>query len=48
MQTAKEITPIRLEPKKRGEDARTANRYPVDVKQAAAADKTDLPTWDEV
>ncbi len=48
MQTAKEIAPIRLEPKKRGDEARTATRYPVEGKQVAVTDKSDLPTWDEV
>ena len=48
MQTAKEVAPVRIEPKKRAEDTRTASRYPVEGKQVAVTDKTDLPTWDEV
>lgn len=48
MQTANDIAPARKDPKTRAEDSRTVNRYAADGKQAAATEKTDLPTWDEV
>lgn len=48
MQTANEIAQARKEAKTRPDDSRTANRYPVEGKQAAATDKSDLPGWDEV
>ena len=50
MQTAKELAAARKEQQARGNDSRTANRYPSEGKQAAAAaaEKNDAPSWDEV
>lgn len=49
MQTANELAAARKEQQARGNDSGTANRYPSEGKQAAAAaDKNDAPSWDEV
>lgn len=48
MQSANDIAPARKDPKARTEDSRTPTRYAAEGKPAAASEKSDLPTWDEV